>query len=1389
MNGTGVKKKSYKNYVKAQLNGHGVLGYIDSGNTFNNVISIELFQTLGFKLSNLRPVKYRVSTAHKNSKLSLVGQMKEKIPLQFSGISKTFYTKPVVVRNLSMPFNISGPFLQKNDIDILHTQRCLRRGSESSKLVSPGLTEMNVSRSKSLPNSLQPLTKCESSTVNTPIDSNVYSSCNVIVPPCSLVSVPVRVAEIQKFAMPQCSGLVTIDEDFRARHEMIGMNGFVDANELGECLAVIGNPGKEMKRITKGTRLGSFEMMDQVPGFKTTEDGQEQKTINSLSSSQDAMGKWSLKKKARWLIDQFELNKNPLLSKREDKKKVLALLLRYFDLFSSGDRYGQTDLVEHCITLVPGTQPIKLKNRPLNPAMVQDLKEQLDNWTKQDVIEESSSPWSFQLLPVKKKNGKIRWCIDFRKLNDATIKDAYPLPNIDDLMARLAGNQVFTTLDQTGAYHVVPIKKEDRDKTAFQTPFGLYQFKAMAFGLCNAPSTYSRLIQKVLEDIPQEVALAYLDDTLIVGKNLEDHLSNLEKVLQRFQASGLTLQPSKCSLMKESVDFLGHRLCPEGIRPLDGHLKLIQEWPQPKNIRDVRSFLGKASYYRKFIPNFSRIAAPLSDLTRQVEGQFMMTKEADQAFRTLKKELTSPPILAHPDFEGSEFILDTDWSDRAIGGVLSQVQNGKERVIQYGARKLLPAEQNYSSNKGEMLAVIHFVQKWKYYLAHRPFILRTDHSALKWIRTMEPPRGMIARWLELLSNFEFRVMHREGAKHANADALSRCEHAPEPNQEMDEESTLCAAMEEADRPEPHRSDHEYSTEEEEKRRNLKEAQDQDETIQKVKQWIKAKKKPSKLDLRSENLEVQAYASILENLAVEKDVLVRLPLDQFPDTRICVPDSMQQSLIEAYHANGHQAARTIIQKLLQKYYFPGLYKRVETTVDLCLTCQCKSKGQPPQKHTLISVQEGSPFQKLSIDFVGPFRESRRGNTYLLTVKDCFTRWLEAFPTKKIDAQEVIRLLETEIFARFGHPRQIHSDQGSQFTSRMMQEICKLCDITHTQTPAYNPKSNPVERSHRDLNLMIKAMIIERPSQDWEEVLPACLFALRTARNRSTGFTPHFLLFGREAATPIDLIFPITGEKYGPIPYINEMRERVRMAFKYVRENLKLAVERSRRTYNHRLQGKPLEEGDLVWLYTPKVTPGECKKLTCYYSGPWEVLKKVSDVLFLVRTCGSWNCKPIEVTASIDRLKRYEGSPPTGGQPIDNLTLPDVTAEDEFLEDIGQCQTPIGKAPLPVTFVEEAPEIREVEKSAPSFLPENGGLVQTEAEKGSTHAQHDEEEDAPVDERMEGDAEEEDSPRTIETNPSAKRKPSEDPDSELEQLFQDKTTRKRRRRVAPKCHCCE
>ena len=320
------------------------------------------------------------------------------------------------------------------------------------------------------------------------------------------------------------------------------------------------------------------------------------------------------------------------------------------------------------------------------------------------------------------------------------------------------------------------------------------------------------------------------------------------------------------------------------------------------------------------------------------------------------------------------------------------------------------------------------------------------------------------------------------------------------------------------------------------------------------------------------------------------------------------------------------------------------------------------------------------------------------------------------------------------------------------------------------------------------MMIKAMIIEHPAQDWEEVLPACLFAIRTARNRATGFTPHFLLFGREASTSIDLIFPITEEKYGPIPYVNEMRDRIRMAFKYVRENLKLAVERSRRTYNHHLQGKPLEEGDLVWLYTPKVHPGESKKLTCFYSGPWEVLKKVSEVLFTIRTCGSWNRKTIEVTASIDRLKRYEGSPPTGGQPSDDLDVQDVITDDELLEDIGEYNTPTGKAPLPITFVEEAPEIQEVERPTPSRPPDTSRLVQNGAEKASTPVRQ-EEEEAPMNERIDEDIEEEDSQRIIETTTSVKRKPSNDQDSLHEQVFDERATRKRRRRVAPKCPCCD
>jgi hypothetical protein len=432
--------------------------------------------------------------------------------------------------------------------------------------------------------------------------------------------------------------------------------------------------------------------------------------------------------------------------------------------------------------------PIKCRNRPINPALIDDLRAQMELWLRHDVIEESASPWASALVAAPKKNGKTRWCVDYRALNKATVKDAYPMPLIEDRLAQLAHARIFSSVDGSGAFHVVELEEDAKPKTAFATPWGLYQFKRMPFGLTNAPATYSRLMQIALAGVPTTMALSYLDDTLVHSRDFPRHLAALRMVLEAHRRAGLKLQPEKCQLFKKRLEYLGHIVTHEGIQPMDAYLEAVKKWPVPATLSETRAFLGKVGYYRRFIQGYARLAAPLTDAIKEEnlpdpKGKAIrVTKELRESHRALVRALCIAPILAFPRFDqDASFIVDTDWSQehRAIGAVLSQEQEGLERVIAYGAKKLSRSQANYPATKGELFAVIYFLNHWRYYLKWKRFVLRTDHRALQWIRTMEAPSGMVARWLLTLADYDFEVQYRKGEQHGNADALSRAPHVEE----------------------------------------------------------------------------------------------------------------------------------------------------------------------------------------------------------------------------------------------------------------------------------------------------------------------------------------------------------------------------------------------------------------------------------------------------------------------------------------------------------------------------------------------------------------------------------------------------------------------------------
>ena len=462
------------------------------------------------------------------------------------------------------------------------------------------------------------------------------------------------------------------------------------------------------QRIYAGTEIAEMSEVSRV----LTDDGKRQFASQDLSPELKAL--------------LNETAHNLTLSQMED---VEQLLRQYSGLFATKNiDLGRTSVVKHNIN-TGDARPVKQPLRRIPANMTEEVNSQIDEMLSKGVIEPSTSPWASNIVLVKKKDGSTRICIDYRRLNAVTEKDAYPLPRIDEVLDQLAGNAWFSTLDLFTGYWQVEVDAEDRPKTAFTTRKGLFQFRQMPFGLCSAPATFQRLMETVLAGKQWEICLVYLDDVIVYGESFEQMLKNLQTVFDCLAKAGLKLKPKKCTLFAKEVRYLGHVVSQNGVSTDPDKISAVQNWPVPVSVKEVRSFLGLCGYYRRYIQGFAAIAKCLHRLTEKGRT-FIWNQECQIAFETLKSKLVEAPILAHPDFT-KPFILDTDASLDSIGGVLSQEIDGRERVIAYGSRVLSKTERRYCVTKRELLAIVFFVSQFRHYLYGRKFKIRTDHGSLR----------------------------------------------------------------------------------------------------------------------------------------------------------------------------------------------------------------------------------------------------------------------------------------------------------------------------------------------------------------------------------------------------------------------------------------------------------------------------------------------------------------------------------------------------------------------------------------------------------------------------------------------------------------------------------
>ena len=519
------------------------------------------------------------------------------------------------------------------------------------------------------------------------------------------------------------------------------------------------NVSEEDKLLKGGTVLARmFPVYDEdVQVMRVAESSVESDAVQSDDGLPEHL--WDILERCSALLAEGEI------------EEVVKLLTEYQDVFSAGEYdIGRTGLIRHRIG-TPGARPRRQTLRRTSPEQRAEIERQVKELKERDLIRPSDSAWASPVVLVGKKDGSKRLCIDYRKLNEVTEKDAYPLPRIDDSLDALGGAKYFSTLDLASGYWQVEMDEDARAKSAFVTNSGLYEWNVLPFGLCNAPSTFERLMDFVLAGLRWETLLVYLDDVIVFGRTVKESIDRLREVLIRFRNAGLKLKPSKCNLFQSKVNYLGHVVSSEGIQTDPDKIEAIRDWPRPITKTQVRSFLGTTGYYRRFVLDYAKIAQPLHKVAEK-NGVFEWNDECENAFNKLKIALISAPILAYP-MEDGDFIMDTDASNFAIGCVLSQVQDNEEKVIAYGSKALSKEERNYCVTRRELLAVVEFLKKYKHYLGGRPVTVRTDHGSLRWLFNFKNPEQQLARWLEVCASFNLIIEHRAGKKHQNADGLSR----------------------------------------------------------------------------------------------------------------------------------------------------------------------------------------------------------------------------------------------------------------------------------------------------------------------------------------------------------------------------------------------------------------------------------------------------------------------------------------------------------------------------------------------------------------------------------------------------------------------------------------
>ncbi|GAU35775.1 hypothetical protein TSUD_61360 [Trifolium subterraneum] len=869
------------------------------------------------------------------------------------------------------------------------------------------------------------------------------------------------------------------------------------------------------------------------------------------------------------------------------------------------------------IDLVPGTSPISMAPYRMSASELNELKKQLEELLEKKFIRPSVSPWGAPVLLVKKKEGSMRLCIDYRQLNKATIKNKYPLPRIDDLMDQLVGACVFCKIDLRSGYHQIRVKTEDVPKTAFRTRYGHYEYTVMPFGVTTAPGVFMEYMNRIFHSFLDKFVVVFIDDILVYSKSEEEHKEHLRIVLQVLKEKKLYAKLSKCELWLKEVSFLGHVISSGGIAVDPAKVDAVMKWGTPESVSEIRSFLGLAGYYRRFIEGFSKMALPLTLLTRK-DQVFVWDEKCEKSFQELKRKLTTAPVLILPDAKES-FVVYCDASKLGLGGVL--MQEGK--VVAYASRQLKVHERNYPTHDLELAAVVFALKVWRHYLYGSRFEVFSDHKSLKYLFDQKELNMRQRRWLEFLKDYDFELSNHPGKANVVADALSRkslhmsslMAKELELIEEFRDLSLVCEVTSNSVKLGMFKLTNPFLE-------KIRECQKEDEKLMK------------RVALVTEGQE--------NDFKTDENGVVRFR------GRVCVPDvpELKKMIFYEGHKSGlsiHPGLVKMYQDLKKLFWWPKMKKEIAKYVYACLVCQ-KSKIEHQKPSGLLQplfIPEWK-WDSIAMDFVGGLPKTAKGNEVIWVVVDRLTK----------SAHFIVIKIGTD----------------PKFTSRFWESLQEALGTKLRLSSAYHPQTDgQSERTIQSLEDLLRACVLEQ-GESWDSCLPLIEFTYNNSFHSSIGMAPFEALYGRRCRTPLCWYESSETVVLGP-DIVQETMEKIRM----IREKMKASQSRQKSYHDKKRKDVEFQEGDHVFLRVTSTTgvgrPLKFKKLTSMFIRPYQISERIGKVAY--RIALPVTLSNLHDVFHVSQLRKYVSDPShviesDDIQVKDNLTIETIPLRIEGRE---------------------------------------------------------------------------------------------------------------------------